>query len=362
MANPTPTTTPAPKSTPSYAPRRRPLSPLATAPILVPVALAVLGAFALGSHFGDSRAAQPTESFLAEIAARPGAAGGRILFADSTGIRELRLADGKKYPLALRAPNGRPMRSPALSPDGSRLVWIEESGALEAAVMQLELGAADRKPAEVSRAAAVGPVAFSSDGLAFAFAARDGAPGTGGGIVVVGAKGAIRKLAAGRAEVGPSAAMPPSFSPDGGQIAFTGREGTVEVVDASTGAPTAHFAGVDPMFIDATSIGFEWGGLRYRAAFPAEVDPRTHLIAAREFEHAISRERRRSPLAYSRAGDLAAFVRPTGRRHTFPPGEGADGEILELCVLDVPTARIVTLESDFACSGAISLAAATAQP
>lgn len=347
MANPT-----------TLASRRKKTSPIPMARVLVPVVLGVIGMFALGHFYGDSRASQPTAAWMAEIGARAGAADGSVLFADGSGIRELRLSDGKKYPVLLRAPNGRPMRSPALSPDGRTLAFVEEAGALEAAVMQRDLSAPNAMAAEVFRAAAVGPIGFSPSGRAYAFAAREGAPGTGGSIVVV-EDGKPRTLAAGRAEVGPATAMPPSFSADGSLLAFTGREGTIEVVDPATGAPTQHFAGADPAFAGAAALGFEWDGLRFRTAFPPEVAGKERTVAAREFEHAISRERRRSPLAYSPGGELAFFVRATGAHHTFPPGAGRE-DVQELCILDVATARIVVVDSDFDPAGAISFA--TAKP
>jgi hypothetical protein len=335
----------------TVANRRKSNSPVPMLRVLVPVALGTLGVIWLGNHYGRSSASQSYAPFIAEIGARPGAVDGRVLFADSTGIRELSLVDGSRYPVVLREPKGRPMRSPALSPDGRTLVWIEEASPLESAVMRVDLSSPGAKPVEAYRAAAVGPIGFSADGRAFAFAAREGAPGTAGEIVLFDG-GSPRTLAAGRAEVGPGTAMPPAFSPDGRALAFTALEGGIEIVDPATGAATARFAGVDPVYVDAATFGFEWGGLRYRTPLPPEIGAAAE-VKSRRFEHAVSRERRRSPLAYSPSHEIAIFARPSGARHTFPFGAGAS-EVVELCLLDVPSARVAVLDPDFAGLGAIS--------
>jgi len=345
------------------AQKKKNLSPFAAAPVLVPVAIAVVGAYAIGSFYGVGGGSQPTRAILADVTARAGMAGASVVFADAGGVREISIATGERFSIALApalAPASRAgaaarrVSSPAVSPDGRTLVYLEEPRPLESAVMSLDLASSGAAPREIFRAAAVGPVAFARDGSTVAFAARDGAPGTPGALVVVESGRPARKLAPGRAEVGADSATAPSFSPDGSVIAFTGHEGTAEFVDRATGETTARFRGLDPVFLGEGALGFEIDGLRFRATWPVGIDPKTRDVTDREFEHAFSRERRRGPLSYSPSGDVAAFVRSTGRRHTFPPGPAAQ-EILELCLIDVPSARVLVLVPDFGPEGAVSL-------
>lgn len=142
-----------------------------------------------------------------------------VMNPDGAGIRPLSLPSGALCCYA-----------PALSPDGTSLVFIAEG----VVIASNADGTQDRNIWGPISYGFVGPPTWSAAGKEVAFVVYSGSPSSPSEIDVVNADGSSQHQVVKDAAIGPALSL--AWSPDGSEIAFISSSGSIEIVSASGGS------------------------------------------------------------------------------------------------------------------------------